>query len=155
MPTNQKTGPTGSVKLNQDAEGKATRVRLLDFSSAPMRAFHLSWFAFFVCFVAWFAIAPRMAIVRDDLKLTKARIGNTVIASVEITIDNVAALYFKDSFHLSLKLAGLLASATGMMNILARAVGGIVGDWEWLLPPPRSPLCCCAFAKPRPRKPRH
>ena len=48
---------------------------------------------------------------------------------VEITIDNVAALYFKDSFHVSLKLAGLLASATGMMNIFARAVGGIIADW--------------------------
>jgi NNP family nitrate/nitrite transporter-like MFS transporter len=48
---------------------------------------------------------------------------------VEITIDNVAALYFKDSFHVGLKLAGLLASATGMMNIFARALGGIGGDW--------------------------
>jgi NNP family nitrate/nitrite transporter-like MFS transporter len=307
MPTNRKSTHAGNINLNQDAEGKATRVRLLDFSSAPMRAFHLSWFAFFVCFVAWFGIAPLMAVVREDLKLTKAQIGNTVIASVaitvlarlltgwlcdrfgprrtysallvlgalpvmgiglahsyhsflffrlaiglvgasfvitqyhtsvmfaprivgtanatsagwgnlgggvvqwlmpvlvgamiglgadrflswrlamivpgigmlitgvlyyfltqdtpdgrpfaprtgtqalweaaadyrvwvlfllyaacfgvEITIDNVAALYFKDSFHLSLKLAGLLASATGMMNIFARAVGGIVGDW--------------------------
>ena len=68
----------------QDTEGKATRVRLLDFSSAPMRAFHLSWVAFFLCFVAWFGIAPLMAVVRDDLKLTKAQIGNTVIASVAI-----------------------------------------------------------------------
>ncbi|MGH9681416.1 MAG: MFS transporter, partial [Candidatus Acidiferrales bacterium] len=48
---------------------------------------------------------------------------------VEITIDNVAALYFKDSFHVSLALAGLLASATGMMNIFARQLGGIAGDW--------------------------
>jgi NNP family nitrate/nitrite transporter-like MFS transporter len=48
---------------------------------------------------------------------------------VEITIDNVAALYFKDSFHLGLKMAGLLAGATGMMNIFARAMGGIAGDW--------------------------
>ena len=69
-----------------DLEGKATRVRLLDFSSAPMRAFHLSWVAFFLCFVSWFGIAPLMAVVRDDLKLTKAQIGNTVIASVAITI---------------------------------------------------------------------
>ena len=290
-----------------DADDKASRVRLVDFSSAPMRAFHLSWFAFFLCFVAWFGIAPLMAVVRDDLKLTKAQIGNTVVASVaitvlarlltgwlcdrfgprrtytallvlgslpvmgiglahsyssflsfrlaigligasfvvtqyhtsvmfaprivgtanalaagwgnlgggvaqwampllagtiagfgadrflswrlamvvpgigmlltgilyysfsqdtpdgrpfaarkgsqafweaaadyrvwllfllyaacfgvEITIDNVAALYFKDSFHVSLKMAGLLASATGMMNIFARAAGGIAGDW--------------------------
>jgi NNP family nitrate/nitrite transporter-like MFS transporter len=51
-----------------------------------MRAFHLSWFAFFVSFIAWFGIAPLMAVIRDDLKLTKAQIGNTVIASVAITI---------------------------------------------------------------------
>src|SRR5215472_15785461 len=75
-----------SAGAERDSEGKATRVRLYDFRSAPMRAFHLSWFAFFLCFVAWFGIAPLMAIVRDDLKLTKAQIGNTVIASVAITI---------------------------------------------------------------------
>jgi NNP family nitrate/nitrite transporter-like MFS transporter len=294
-------------RLERDAEGKAARIHLKDFRSAPMRAFHITWFAFFVCFVAWFGIAPLMAIVRDDLKLTKAQIGNAVIASVaitilarlltgwvcdrigarrtytallivgslpvmgiglahnyqsfllfrlaigvvgasfvitqhhtsmmfstrvvgtanavtagwgnlgggvtqwlmpllfgaiaglgfdrflswrlamivpgalmllaaflyyfltedtpdgrpfvprtgaqplwdaaadyrvwllfllygacfgvEITVDNVAALYFKDSFHTSLKLAGLLASLIGMMNLFARALGGIAGDW--------------------------
>ena len=293
--------------LEPESDGRATRIRLLNFSTAPMRAFHLSWIAFFLSFVAWFGIAPLMAIVRDDLKLTKAQIGNTVIASVaitifarlltgwlcdrfgprrtysvllilgalpvmgvglahtyhsfllfrlaiglvgasfvitqyhtsvmfsrsvvgaanavtagwgnlgggvtqwvmpvlfgafvgfgadkflswrlamivpgalmffagiayyllaedtpdgrpfsprtgaaafweaagdyrvwllfllygacfgvEITVDNVAALYFKDSFHLTLKLAGLLASLIGMMNLFARALGGIAGDW--------------------------
>jgi MFS transporter, NNP family, nitrate/nitrite transporter len=291
-------------ELMQD--GRATRIRLLNFSTAPMRAFHLSWIAFFLSFIAWFGIAPLMAVVRDDLKLTKAQIGNTVIASVaitifarlltgwlcdrfgprrtysallvlgalpvmgiglahsyhsfllfrlaigwigasfvitqyhtsvmfsrsvvgtanaitagwgnlgggvaqwvmpvlfgafvglgvdkflswrlamlvpgalmlltgiayyllttdtpagkpfaprsgstfweaardyrvwllfllygacfgvEITVDNVAALYFKDSFHVTLKLAGLLASLIGMMNLFARALGGIAGDW--------------------------
>jgi NNP family nitrate/nitrite transporter-like MFS transporter len=74
------------LSLAPDHDGKATRIRLLDFRSAPMRAFHLSWFAFFLSFVAWFGIAPLMAVVRDDLKLTKAQIGNTVIASVAITI---------------------------------------------------------------------
>jgi len=48
---------------------------------------------------------------------------------VEITADNVAALYFKDSFHVSLKLAGFLASLIGMMNLFARALGGLAGDW--------------------------
>ena len=28
-------------------KNKATSIRLADFSSAPMRAFHMSWFAFF------------------------------------------------------------------------------------------------------------
>jgi len=51
-----------------------------------MRAFHMSWFAFFLCFFAWFGIAPLLAIVREELSLTKEQIGNTVIASVSITI---------------------------------------------------------------------
>lgn len=72
--------------LEPDSEGRATRIQLLNFSTASMRAFHLSWIAFFLSFVAWFGIAPLMAIVRDDLKLTKAQIGDTVIASVAITI---------------------------------------------------------------------
>ena len=307
MKTTSNAKESNYAKLQPGPDGRATRVRLLDFSSAPMRAFHLSWFAFFLSFVAWFGIAPLMAVVREDLHLTKPQIGNTVIASVlftifarfvtgwlcdrfgprrtyaallllgafpvtgiglahsyqsfllfrlvigligasfvvtqyhtsimfaprvvgtanaitagwgnlgggvtqwfmpllfgaivgsgidkfmgwrlamvipgvlmlltglayywltedtpdgqpfaprfgaqafweaaadyrvwllfliygacfgvEITVDNVAALYFKDSFHLTLKLAGFLASLIGMMNIFARALGGIVGDW--------------------------
>ncbi|MBZ5666271.1 MAG: MFS transporter [Acidobacteriia bacterium] len=82
----QDAGIAAPRNSDRDADGKATRVHLLDFRSAPMRAFHLSWFAFFLCFVAWFGIAPLMAVVRDDLHLTKAQIGNTIIASVAITI---------------------------------------------------------------------
>ena len=82
---NQALHPDRNLALEPDSDGKATRIRLLDFHTAPMRAFHLSWFAFFLSFMAWFGIAPLMA-VRDDLKLTKAQIGNTVIASVAITI---------------------------------------------------------------------
>jgi len=51
-----------------------------------MRAFHMSWAAFFLCFFGWFGIAPLMPIVRDELHLTKAQIGNTIIASVAITV---------------------------------------------------------------------
>ena len=46
----------------------------------------MSWFAFFLCFFAWFGIAPLMAVVRDELSLTKGQIGNTIIASVLITV---------------------------------------------------------------------
>ena len=46
----------------------------------------MSWFAFFLCFFAWFGIAPLMAVVREELALTKTQIGNTIIASVAITI---------------------------------------------------------------------
>lgn len=46
----------------------------------------MSWFAFFLCFFAWFGIAPLMIKVEEELGLTKSQIGNTVIASVSITI---------------------------------------------------------------------
>ena len=65
---------------------KATKIALRDFNSAPMRAFHMSWMSFFLCFFGWFGIAPLMPIVRDELHLTKAQIGNSMIASVAITI---------------------------------------------------------------------
>jgi NNP family nitrate/nitrite transporter-like MFS transporter len=47
---------------------------------------------------------------------------------IEITIDNIAALYFVDNFQLDLKQAGLIAGLFGMMNIFARALGGVYGD---------------------------
>ena len=65
---------------------KATRIRLADFSSAPMRAFHMSWLAFFLCFFGWFGIAPLMPVIRQELHLSKAQIGNLTIASVAITV---------------------------------------------------------------------
>ncbi|HAZ97983.1 MAG TPA: MFS transporter, partial [Halomonas sp.] len=58
----------------------------LNFSTPQMRAFHLSWFAFHICFFGWFGIAPLMAVVREDLALTQTQIGNTIIASVAITV---------------------------------------------------------------------
>ena len=65
---------------------KASKINLLDFRSVPMRTFHTTWITFFVCFFGWFGIAPLMPVVREDLHLTKAQIGNIIIASVAITI---------------------------------------------------------------------
>lgn len=47
---------------------------------------------------------------------------------IEITVDNVAAVYFVDNFKASLIMAGALASIFGFMNIFARALGGIISD---------------------------
>lgn len=65
---------------------RATRIALTDFHSPPMRAFHVTWAAFFLCFFAWFGIAPLMPIIREEFGLTKAQVGQTLIASVAITI---------------------------------------------------------------------
>ncbi|HSI78203.1 MAG TPA: MFS transporter [Lunatimonas sp.] len=65
---------------------KATTIDLLNFKTPQMRAFHMSWMAFFLCFFGWFGIAPLMAVVREELLLTKSQIGNIIIASVAITV---------------------------------------------------------------------
>src|SRR3989338_5834816 len=72
--------------MNMQIHHKARQINLLDFKTVPMRTFHITCLAFFLSFFAWFAIAPLMPLVREDLGLTKAQIGNTIIASVAITI---------------------------------------------------------------------
>ncbi|MCY4485121.1 MAG: MFS transporter [Spirochaetaceae bacterium] len=47
---------------------------------------------------------------------------------IELTVNNIAALYFKDYFDLGLKEAGIVAGLFGLMNIFARTLGGIFGD---------------------------
>lgn len=47
---------------------------------------------------------------------------------IEITIDNVAAVYFVDHFGATLVAAGMLAGIFGFMNIFARGLGGVVAD---------------------------
>mgnify|MGYP002779454380 CR=1 FL=1 len=69
-----------------DVRGKATQIDLFSVSTPQMRAFHMAWLAFFSVFFAWFGIAPLMPVIREDLGLTQAQIGNTMIASVAATV---------------------------------------------------------------------
>jgi NNP family nitrate/nitrite transporter-like MFS transporter len=65
---------------------KATSIKLFSFSTPPMRAFHLTWMAFFVCFFAWFACAPLMPVIKGEFGLSISQIANINIAAVAITI---------------------------------------------------------------------
>ena len=65
---------------------KATRLQIFSFSTPAMRAFHMSWLAFFVCFFAWFSVAPLMPVIKAEFKLSKDQIANINIAAVGITI---------------------------------------------------------------------
>ena len=66
--------------------GKATRIELFSLRTPQMRAFHLTWMAFFVCFFAWFACAPLMPVLKGEFGLTPAQIANINIAAVAVTI---------------------------------------------------------------------
>lgn len=66
--------------------GKANSINLFSFTTPQMRAFHLSWVAFFVCFFAWFACAPLMPVIKGEFHLTPGQIADINIAAVAITI---------------------------------------------------------------------
>lgn len=65
---------------------KATKLEISRFDSAPMRAFHITWMTFFLCFFGWFGIAPLMPQVKKAFDLTKDQVTNIMIASVSVTI---------------------------------------------------------------------
>ncbi|WP_159704587.1 MFS transporter [Massilia sp. 9I] len=65
---------------------KADSIKLFSFDTAPMRAFHLTWVAFFICFFAWFACAPLMPVIKGEFGLSMEQVANINIAAVAITI---------------------------------------------------------------------
>lgn len=69
-----------------EIRNKANRIELFNLKSIQMKTFHLTWIAFHLCFFGWFGIAPLMAVVREDLDLSKSEIGSTIIASVAVTV---------------------------------------------------------------------
>src|SRR5690606_10586562 len=88
----QKNVPAGTPAglkysvIGTDMTAKATRIDLFSLRTPQMRAFHLTWLAFFVCFYAWFACAPLMPVLKGEFNLTPGQIANINIAAVAVTI---------------------------------------------------------------------
>lgn len=72
--------------VNNMTSSKATSIQLFSLRTPQMRAFHLTWMAFFVCFFAWFACAPLMPLIKGQLGLSMEQIANINIAAVAVTI---------------------------------------------------------------------
>ncbi len=104
---------------------KATSINLFSFKTPQMRAFHLTWLAFFVCFYAWFATAPLMPYIAKDLHLAKADIANITIAGVFATIlARFAIGPMCDKY-------GPRIAYTLMLSIGALPVFGIAFAWDY------------------------
>lgn len=68
------------------SHGQADSISFWNFRTPAMRAFHMSWMAFFLCFFAWFGCAALMGVIREEFQLTKTQIGHIITGSVAITI---------------------------------------------------------------------
>ena len=125
-----------------DFKNKATKIDLFSFSTPQMRAFHVTWFAFFLCFFGWFGIVPLMkgdSGVIATIGLSPAQVGNSVIAAVSLTI--VARLIIGPMCTRfgsrkvytcllllgSLPVMGIGLAQTPTQFILARVVIGTIG----------------------------
>ena len=50
---------------------KAPSINIFSINTPPMRAFHITWRTFILCFFGWFGVAPLMAAMKDDMGFTK------------------------------------------------------------------------------------
>lgn len=118
---------------------KATKISLFSFSTPSMRAFHMTWIAFFLCFFGWFGLAPLMPLVRADLHLTKSQVADSMIAAVAGTIfARLLIGYLCDKYGPRRVYSGLLAAgALAVMGVglahdyttflICRVLIGLVG----------------------------
>lgn len=77
---------TYDMDVDPEQDDKAREIRLCSFSRPHMRAFHCSWWSFFIAFFIWFAIAPLLSEIRVDLGITKKQVWTSSIAAVGSTI---------------------------------------------------------------------
>jgi NNP family nitrate/nitrite transporter-like MFS transporter len=64
----------------------SNKLNLFDFSQEKIRTLHLTWMAFFVSFMVWFAYAPLMPFIREALELSDQQVKVLLILNVAMTI---------------------------------------------------------------------
>eukprot|EP00580_Thalassiosira_gravida_P011730 CAMPEP_0201626384 /NCGR_PEP_ID=MMETSP0493-20130528/1796_1 /ASSEMBLY_ACC=CAM_ASM_000838 /TAXON_ID=420259 /ORGANISM="Thalassiosira gravida, Strain GMp14c1" /LENGTH=472 /DNA_ID=CAMNT_0048096477 /DNA_START=1537 /DNA_END=2955 /DNA_ORIENTATION=- len=75
-----------ALNVDREQDDKATEIKLCSFARPHMRAFHFAWWGFFIAFFIWFAIAPLLPLIKEDLGLTAQDIWTTNICAVAFDI---------------------------------------------------------------------
>ncbi|KAL7556382.1 hypothetical protein ACA910_014124 [Epithemia clementina (nom. ined.)] len=77
---------TYALKVDPLQDDKATELILFTAARPHMRAFHCSWWSFFIAFFLWFSISPLLGEIRDDLALTDEEVWTSSILGVGVTM---------------------------------------------------------------------
>ncbi|CAC5369369.1 NRT [Mytilus coruscus] len=126
-------------EIKKDENGRAKQFQLFSVRRPYMRAFHTSWFCFFLAFTSWFGIQPLIPTIMKELKLSKKDVANSGIASVAATIGlRIIVGPLCDKFgprrimsailltgSIPMALAGLIKNGTGL--IVLRLFIGVLG----------------------------
>lgn len=129
-PVEPKKYQTYALNVDPDQDDKATEIKLCNFSRPHMRAFHCSWWSFFIAFFIWFAIAPLLSEIKNTVPgMTKKDLWTSSIVSVAGTIlmrfilgpacDKFGARVL---FTVILCTASIPTALTGLINSVASLV---------------------------------
>jgi len=127
--------------LPVDSEHKACRVALVSFRQPHMAAFHLAWMSFFASFMAAFAAAPMIPVIREDLNLSQTCIGVAGVTAVTGTIfSRVLMGSVCDTIGPRYGFAVLLLT-TG--NNFSKGASLLCSFLKFFLADPGPVACCC------------
>ncbi|CAH1777292.1 unnamed protein product [Owenia fusiformis] len=123
-------GCCAKSNLDTDDIGKATTFWLFSIKRPHMRAFHASWFGFFVAFLGWFCVQPLIPKIKEDLGLKDEEIANSGIAAVAaVIVIRICAGPLCDRFGARRVMIGLLVAGSipvGLTGLVTNGLGLII-----------------------------
>mmetsp|Transcript_10214 Transcript_10214/g.24816 ORF Transcript_10214/g.24816 Transcript_10214/m.24816 type:complete len:505 (-) Transcript_10214:349-1863(-) len=123
-PKSKEPGPF-ALEVDPQQQYKAKELKLCSFARPHMRAFHYSWWSFFIAFFIWFSAAPLLPEIKRTLSLSTRQIwlSNILAVSGDVVMRFVFGS-LTDRFGSRILMGGVLMAAsiptacTGLVNSL-------------------------------------
>ena len=118
-----------NVRVDHSQGDRAQEIKLCSCFRPHMRGLHCAWISFFLAFMVWFAVAPLLAEIQEDLTLTKQQVWSSSIASDATTIVMrmlIGPLCDKYGARLPMAAILCLASIPCALTGLVNTAGGLI-----------------------------
>jgi len=116
------------IRTDPRQHDKATEIILCSARRPHMRAFHASWFGFFIGFIMWFAITPLLGEVKESLQITNSEIWTSSLAGTSVTVlARIIMGPLCDVFGARLCMAAIV-----MVSAIPCGLTGLVGNAKGL-----------------------